>query len=657
MSAIAKKQLGEILVNAGMISEQQLKGALEEQKRTKVSLGQILVDKGIVTARNIKDALELQYGISYMDISNLSPDPEAITLVPIDLIKKHQVVPINRLDNVLKLGMVDPNNLMAKDDIRMRLKGISIQAVVITEDDFQKFLQAMERTQETALELGGIMDEIGVEVLEEEELDQGAIEEATKSAEEAPIVKLANKILATAVLRGVSDIHMQPQEKTLQLRYRQDGVLHLEQNIPKKLQMALVSRFKIMANLDIAEKRLPQDGRIRIRVKGRDIDFRVSTLPSKFGEKVVMRILDKSSTTMGLEKLITFPEILAMVREMIDQPYGIVFVTGPTGSGKTTTLYSALNELNDPAYNIVTAEDPIEYDLGGITQVQIHHAIGLDFASVLRSFLRQDPDIILVGETRDKETAKIAVESALTGHMVFTTLHTNDAPSAVTRLGEMGVEPFLVASATLGIMAQRLLRRICSNCKQEYKPSQTLIDYFSLKDLPDKPLKFYKGKGCEKCSGSGYKGRVGVYEVMKMTDEIRDLVVKEAPVAVIRHAAVNGGMVPLRDYALRLVQEGHTTIDEVRANILASEETGENFCPKCLNPVSDQYVKCPFCAYQLKKTCPNCNEVVEKSWESCAHCGAVLIEEGLICTGCFNQLEPDWKVCPYCDTPVPEKTI
>lgn len=652
MSVVAKKQIGEILINAGMITDDQLKSALAEQKKTKVSLGQILVEKGVVTQRNIKDALELQYGISYMDLSNLAPEPEVISLVPLDVIKKHQVVPISKLENVLKLGMVDPSNLMAKDEIRMRLKGIGIQAVVITEDDFQRFLQGMEKKEEASLELGGIMEEFGVEVLDEEELDQGSIEEATRSSEEAPIVKLANKILATAVIRGVSDIHLQPQEKALQLRYRQDGVLHLEQNMPKKIQLALISRFKIMANLDIAEKRLPQDGRIRIRVKGRDIDFRVSSLPSKFGEKVVMRILDKSNTAMGLEKLITFPETLALIREMIDQPYGIFFVTGPTGSGKTTTLYSALNELNDPAYNIVTAEDPIEYDLAGLTQVQIHHTIGLDFASVLRSFLRQDPDIILVGETRDKETAKIAVESALTGHMVFTTLHTNDAPSSVTRLGEMGVEPFLVASATIGIMAQRLLRRICSNCKEEYRPSQTMIDYFGLKDHPDKPLKFYKGKGCEKCGGSGYKGRVGCYEVMKMTDEIRDLVVKEAPVAVIRHAAKNAGMVDLKDYALRLVQEGYTTIDEVRANILVAVESGENFCPKCLNPVSEEYVRCPFCSYQLKKTCPNCGGVVEKSWSSCAHCGAALAGEGLTCSGCFNQLEPDWKVCPYCDTPV-----
>jgi type IV pilus assembly protein PilB len=367
--------------------------------------------------------------------------------------------------------------------------------------------------------------------------------------------------MALAIKKGASDIHIEPQEKEVAVRFRIDGKLQQVEVVPKKIQMGLISRLKILAKLDIAEKRLPQDGRISVRMEDRPIDFRVSTIPSKWGEKICMRILDKSNTLLGLDKLILHPEALGLVRDMIAQPYGIIYVTGPTGSGKTTTLYSALAELNDPDVNISTAEDPIEYDLARVNQVQIHKEIGLDFARILRAFLRQDPDIILVGETRDTETAKIAVEAALTGHLVFTTLHTNDAAGAFTRLGEMGIEPFLMSSSTIGVVAQRLTRRLCQQCKEAYTPDDLTLKYMSLQ--PDPSITFYRNKGCERCSFTGYKGRVGVYEVLRMNAQLRRLVAQGSTTEALNEAAAQSGMKNLRDYSLWLLQNGWTTMEEI----------------------------------------------------------------------------------------------
>lgn len=659
MALVQKKPLGQILLDAGMISSEQLEDALLEQKLSKESLGLILVTKGYVTERAIQDALELQYGLSYFSLKDFSISPELTGFMTIEQMTKLQLVPVAKIDNTIKVGMINPNNLFALDEIRFKAKGMSIQPVVITEDDFYRFITEATKKNDMAKEsdLSETLGELDME-LAEEELDTSTIAEATKSSEDAPVVKLANQMLTTAVIRGVSDIHIQPGEKDVLLRYRQDGTLKTEQRLPNKIKLGLISRFKIMANLDISEKRLPQDGRIRIRVKGKgDIDFRVSTLPSKFGEKVVMRILDKSNTSLGLDRLFPFKDTLELVRDLIDQPYGIVYVTGPTGSGKTTTLYSSLTELNKPEWNIVTAEDPIEYDLEGLTQVQIDHKIGKDFATVLRSFLRQDPDIMLVGETRDKETALIGIEAALTGHMVFTSLHTNDAPGAITRLMQMGIDSFLIGSATLGVFAQRLVKRVCQDCKYEYRPEQTIIDYFGLEDKPGRPLKFYKGKGCDKCNKTGYKGRIGVYEIMKINDELRDLISKGATTAMLKHAAKKGGMVPLKDYALRLVQEGHTTIDEVRANVLADEDKGDQFCPNCANPIEESYARCPYCSYHLKHACRQCETPLRGDWRACPNCGLPTREEKyMICTGCFADLLPEWDVCPYCDTKVVVKT-
>jgi type IV pilus assembly protein PilB len=379
------------------------------------------------------------------------------------------------------------------------------------------------------------------------------------ASEDAPIIRLANSILGLAIKQGASDIHIEPMEEDVTVRYRVDGVLHVVQRLPKKVQLGLISRVKILSRLDIAEKRLPQDGRISVMMESKPIDFRVSTVPGRWGEKVCMRILDKSNTTLGLDKLISHAPTLELVREMIRQPYGIVYVTGPTGSGKTTTLYSALAEINDPGVNISTAEDPIEYDLAGITQIQASPAIGLTFASILRAFLRQDPDIMLVGETRDKETAHTAVEAALTGHLVFTTLHTNSAAVAFTRLNEMGIEPFLVSSSTIGVIAQRLARRLCRQCREPYDADGPTAAFFGM----PAGTTFYRGKGCDACGGKGVKGRIGIYEVMRMTPALRQMVGSGAPAEALHAAAVTAGMVDLKRYAALMLTQGLTSVEEV----------------------------------------------------------------------------------------------
>jgi len=379
------------------------------------------------------------------------------------------------------------------------------------------------------------------------------------ASQDAPVVKLANSLLGLAIKQGASDIHLEPMESEVTLRYRIDGVLQVVQRLPKRVQMGLVSRLKILSKLDISEKRLPQDGRFSVTLDNVPIDFRVSTVPGKWGEKVVLRILDKSNTQLGLDKLISEPSTLALVRDMVRQPYGIVYVTGPTGSGKTTTLYSGLAEINDPGVNISTAEDPIEYDLPGVTQIQANASIDLTFAAILRAFLRQDPDVILVGETRDKETAHTAVEAALTGHLVFTTLHTNSAAVAFTRLTEMGIEPFLVSSSTIGVIAQRLARRLCGECREPYAPDAETRRFFGLAD----GVTLYRGRGCSRCAGKGVKGRIGIYEVLRMTPALRQLVSKGAPAEELHAAAIAGGMVDLKAYAVRLLVQGLTSIDEV----------------------------------------------------------------------------------------------
>ncbi|GAB4215174.1 MAG: GspE/PulE family protein [Synechococcales cyanobacterium] len=622
--------------------------------------------------------LKVIYGVASFDLDTDEPDvntlvpwvQEGTGIIPMDVCDKYKCLPIGEKrverggvsEHFLMVAMVEPGNLFAQDELRNRLRsrGMVLQRRVITPLDYQVLKDRIydaifeeqknrptshqdddddnevsnyqpadldDLDEEEDVEVTGKLDDIDLDVtgLEEGANDEGeSLEASLRNAEGAPIIRLANQILVKALQEGVSDIHIEPQEEYLRIRFRKDGVLRQAFDpLPKQIIPALTARFKILAELNISERRQPQDGRIRRKFKKRKVDFRVNTLPSRYGEKICMRILDNSSTKLGLDKLISDPDTLAGFRDIIQRPFGLILVTGPTGSGKTTTLYSALAEVNEPGINISTAEDPIEYSLPGITQVQVIREKGMNFAQILRAFLRQDPDVILVGETRDLETAKTAIEASLTGHLVLTTLHTNDAPGAIIRLEEMGVEPFNISSALLGVIAQRLMRRVCDNCRIPYQPSSEELALYGILPSPDgEPYTFYKANSlgakeikeakknrtlCPKCSGSGYKGRVGVYEFMRMNEKIAELINKEAPTEVIKEAAVEAGMKTLLSYSLMMVRQGSTTIEEVNRVVLTDKGLEAE------------------------------RKAAAKSLNTCRTCGA--------------KLEVDWMECPYCLTP------
>ncbi|MDE3155268.1 MAG: Flp pilus assembly complex ATPase component TadA [Acidobacteriota bacterium] len=525
--------------------------------------------------------------VEFVNLGRLRIDPRVLALVPMSIVTGHQAVPIAFCNNRLTLAMTNPNDIVAFDDVRRILKGVLIEPVIVTEDDFHRFMTTTYPQLTLRPEVpearpagrpgaavpaeGGSAGAAMGELLQSDLVrdlqlvadvpDTGGEtkQDLMSASEDAPIIRLANSILGLAIKQGASDIHIEPMEGDVTVRFRIDGELRVIERLPKKVQLGLISRLKILSRLDIVEKRLPQDGRISVMMETKPIDLRVSTMPGKWGEKVVMRILDKSNTRLGLDKLISHAPTLELVRGMIAQPYGIIYVAGPTGSGKTTTLYSALVEINDPGINISTAEDPIEYDLPGVTQIQVNTDIGLTFATVLRGFLRQDPDVLLIGETRDRETAHAAVEAALTGHLVFTTIHTNSAATVFTRLGEMGIEPFLVSSSTIGVIAQRLARRLCQSCKEPYEAEPETCAFFGLP--PGTTL--YRSRGCNACGGRGLKGRIGIYEVLKMTAELRRMVGQGAPAEEIHAAALAGGLIDLKRYAAILLTEGLTTVEEV----------------------------------------------------------------------------------------------
>jgi type IV pilus assembly protein PilB len=567
-------KLGEILIKENLISADQLKQAIEHQKTNGGRLGNSLVKLGFLSDDEVTAVLSRQYGVPSINLSYFEVDPSVIKLIPMETAMKYQILPLSRVGSSLTVAMVDPTNVFAMDDIKF-MTGFNIEPVVASETAIMEAIKKhygsvedVERKKEIE-EIVSFIDEGGAESLELEAEDEATLNLAAleKAAEEAPVIKLVNYILTDAVKRGASDIHMEPYEKEYRVRYRIDGMLATIMNPPLKLRDAIISRVKIMAKLDISEKRLPQDGRIMIKMmhngKKKQLDFRVSVLPTLHGEKVVMRLLDKENLRLDMTKLGFEPESLAKLQKAIFKPYGMVLVTGPTGSGKTNTLYSSIAQLNKPDTNIVTAEDPVEFQLPGINQVQMKEQIGLNFAAALRSFLRQDPNIILVGEIRDFETAEIAIKAALTGHLVLSTLHTNDAPATISRLMNMGIEPFLVATSVHLICAQRLTRRVCSECKVEEEVSpQTLIDAgYSPEEA--KTVKIYKGQGCSTCNNRGYKGRVGLYEVLEITDELRELILVGASALELRKKAVEQGMITLRRSGLIKVMEGVTTLEEV----------------------------------------------------------------------------------------------
>src|SRR5213594_385565 len=567
-------KLGEILLKENLISPEQLKQALEHQKSNGGRLGNTLVKLGFLSDDEVTAVLSRQYGVPSINLSYFEVDQNVIKLVPMETAAKYQILPLSRVGSSLTVAMVDPTNVFAMDDIKF-MTGFNIEPVVasetaITEAIKKHYGSAEEAERKKELEeIVSFIDEGATESVELEAEDQAGLNlaELEKAAEEAPVIKLVNYILTDAVKRGASDIHMEPYEKEYRVRYRVDGMLMTIMNPPNKLRDAIISRVKIMAKLDISEKRLPQDGRIMIKFmkdgRKKQLDFRVSVLPTLHGEKIVMRLLDKENLRLDMTKLGFEPESLAKLQKAIFKPYGMVLVTGPTGSGKTNTLYSSISQLNKPDTNIITAEDPVEFQLPGINQVQMKEQIGLNFAAALRSFLRQDPNIILVGEIRDYETAEIAVKAALTGHLVLSTLHTNDAPSTISRLMNMGIEPFLVATSVNLICAQRLVRRICKDCREEiHMSAQALIDVgFPKEEIGS--FKLFKGRGCANCNNTGYRGRVGLYEVMEISDEIRELILAGASSMELRRKSLEEGMINLRRSGLQKVRDGLTTIEEV----------------------------------------------------------------------------------------------
>jgi type IV pilus assembly protein PilB len=571
-------RLGELLVRENLISLQQLQKAQEAQKVEGGKLGYQLTKLGYIEESQLTEFLSRQYGVPAINLAEFEIDADVIKLIPKEVAMKHQVVPVNRAGGSLIVAMSDPSNIFAIDDIKF-LTGYNIEVVVSAEASIQAAIEKYYNNAGPAADpfanmgsLDDIMEGFEEDVdVAEREADSNVVD-LEKAAEDAPVVKLVNLILVDAIKKGASDIHIEPYEKEMRVRYRIDGILHEVMRPPLKLKNAISSRIKIMSDLDIAERRLPQDGRIKLRIGGgKEMDYRVSVCPMLFGEKTVMRLLDKSNLQLDMTKLGLSAEEISVWKEGIEKPFGMCIVTGPTGSGKTTTLYSSLSALNQPDVNICTAEDPVEFNFAGINQVQMHEDIGLNFAAALRSFLRQDPDTIMVGEVRDFETAEIAVKAALTGHMVLTTLHTNDAPATITRLLNMGIEPFLVTAAVNVIIAQRLGRRICKNCKAPIDiPKEALITAQVPKDMLGK-FQPMAGKGCDICSGTGCKGRIAFYEVLKMTDPLRELILNGASTGEIKVEAVKLGFKTLRMSAVSHFMAGTVPIDEVTGSTAADE--------------------------------------------------------------------------------------
>ena len=567
-STMQIKGIGQTFIKSGFITEEQLKEALDKQQQIGVSqkIGDVLVGMGYISDRDRTRCMGMEWGIPFVDLSECQIEEAAIKSISQDIARRYKIIPIARNNGSLTLAMKNPLDVFAIDEVKL-ITGAAVEPMIATEDDILASIKERyaggQSTTAAVTELIDNFESTNIALTgDDRNKDEISIEELRELSEEAPVVRLANLILTRGVQDKCSDIHLEPGKVSLRVRYRIDGIMHDGLVVPKKAQSSLISRIKIMADMDIAEKRAPQDGRISAMVDGKQYDFRVSTLPSVHGEKIVLRVLDKNSIMIGLNKLGFLPSTLDLFESIISRTYGIILVTGPTGSGKSTTLYSVLSKLNTGDKNILTIEDPVEYELPGVTQTQVNVKAGMTFAAGLRTMLRQDPDIIMVGEIRDQETAMIAMEAALTGHLVLATLHTNDAPGAITRLIDMGIEPFLIASAVAGVLAQRLLRQICPKCKEAYTPPREAIKRLGMTVPDDQEVTLYRGRGCESCKGSGYKGRLGMYELMPITDNMRDSMLARSSSFAIREIALQEGMKTLKDDALEKIILGYTTLEE-----------------------------------------------------------------------------------------------
>ncbi|MBW1887487.1 MAG: Flp pilus assembly complex ATPase component TadA [Deltaproteobacteria bacterium] len=614
-NAISRRKLGELLVETGLLSRERLIEALNTQKETGKRLGQVLIEMEHISEEEMAFALAMQLKIPYVDLSDYSIQIEVLESIPLEVTRKFLCIPIALENNILDVAMADPLDLNMIKDLQF-ITGYSIQPAISTPsqifDSLQKHYHPEKTLGEVATEFSG--DEI-MEFLPEESVHE---EEDIEDLQDSPFVKMVDLIIKNAIKKGASDVHIEAQENQVRVRNRVDGILQDSIKLPKWTQPIIISRIKVLGGMDISVKKLPQDGRIKVRSKNVSVDLRVSTLPTYYGEKAVIRILNKEEAFLSLEQLGFDEKNRGALGNFIKQPQGMILITGPTGSGKTSTLYAFMSEIRSEEVNIITVEDPVEYELGGINQVQINEKVGLTFPFILRSILRQDPNVIMVGEIRDMETAEIALQSALTGHLVFSTLHTNDAPSAVTRLVDIGMPPYLIASSLLGIVAQRLVRRICPDCKEVYIPDPDLLARLSL-DKNELPFKFYRGSGCSTCGNLGYKGRTIIEEVMVMGHKVRELINSSAPVDILREAAMATGMTSLGGSGLKKIEMGETTIDEVLKAVQQKEQL-TTICPSCGKGVSLDFRDCPYCKKPLVPSCSSCGRIAQPGWVVCPYC-------------------------------------
>jgi type IV pilus assembly protein PilB len=625
-----RKKLGECLIQAGLITEDDLQSALTEHKRTGERLGAVLVRLNLATERQIAKALAYQLGFPYLNLSENPPDPAVVTLIAKEVALKRSCIAIRLDKNLLTVAMADPLLFSLVQDLEFQT-GYRIKQVVATRADILESIAAGypdKALMKTTAPTGSVpaprfaqREERGTESLMRREDEAGEpIAGLKERSEAAPIIDLVDLVVKSAIKAGASDVHVEPMEKGVLIRHRLDGLLKEVMDLPKWVHEGLIARLKIMAGMDIAEKRLPQDGRVRVANEdGKDVDFRASTLRTLHGEKMVLRVLDQNRGVPPLEELGFSSAAFTDLRSFLKFQHGMILVVGPTGSGKTTTLCSALMSVQSERTNIITIEDPIEYQLPGINQTQVNEKIKLTFASALRSILRQDPDVILVGEIRDQETARIAMQAAQTGHLVLSTLHTDDAPSAVTRLTDIGIEPYVIASATIGVVAQRLVRRLCSACRRQYTPNSDTLRALNITEAEAANIPFYRPVGCESCHQTGYKGRIGIYEVMKISDRLRRMIAQRAGEDAIREVAQSTGMLTLGDDALAKVKAGVTTAEELLRVVTEVREM-RSVCPGCSGPVALDFVACPACGRRLSGACPGCGRGLQPGWTFCPYC-------------------------------------
>jgi type IV pilus assembly protein PilB len=617
---VSRRKLGELLIESGLLTVEKLKEALEVQKRTGKRLGEALIDMKIISEEEMAFALAMQLKIPFIDLSeDQAINNEVIETIPEEVCMKFICIPVAVKNNILDVAMADPLNLNIMKDLQF-ITGYNIQPAISTRSQIIDKLQKHFHPERTITEVADeFVGDSGMEFMSEEKEEQRIEEEENiKVLKDSPFIKMVDLIIRNAIKQGASDIHIEAQENQVRVRNRIDGVLQDSIKLPKWTQPIIISRIKVLSGLNIAERRLPQDGRIKVKAKNMSVDLRVSTLPTYYGEKAVIRILNKEVASLSLEQLGFNQKNMTMIRNFIHRPQGMVLISGPTGSGKTSSLYACLQEIKSDEVNIITVEDPVEFELAGINQVQINEKVGLTFPFVLRSILRQDPNVIMLGEIRDEETAEIAVQSSMTGHLVLSTLHTNDAPSAVTRLVDIGIPPYMIAGSVIGVVAQRLVRTICPDCREEYMPSRDSLSRLNL-DQDELPFKFYRGAGCSTCNNTGFRGRTVIEEIMVMGPKLRELIQSSATVDTLREAAMAMGMSTLGISGMKKIERGVTTIEEVLKAVHEKEEL-TTICPHCGKNVSLDFKDCPYCNKPMIPTCSSCNKIVQPDWVVCPYC-------------------------------------